>query len=175
MARMGMYVVIVLALLPWGVLAWAAVVRVWAGHDGRLYRLQAEGAVMALVGAAAKWMVFDPNFGFVRHDISRWGEWFDRGERGLFWIGVLLFLLGYVLERRPRRGLAPWPKTMTRLAWSGLLMGACVGLAAYGLGWGAGLAWPFTPGRAAFMIGCLPFALGYAIHDRRARHLTEPE
>ena len=169
------YMIVLLTLAPWAVFAWATLTRVLAGHTGRVYRMQVEGAAMVLAGTLAKWIVYDPHFGLIHHDISHWEEWFDRGERGLFAIGVLLLLLGYVLERRPRRGLQHWPTGINHAAWTVFLLSFVAAVVIFRLHLFPGAAFPWAPGRIVFSVGCLPFAVGYAIYDRRARHLTEPE
>jgi len=172
---MVFYVLISLFHLPWVILGVTAGLRMRGGHTGRLYRMQIEGALLALLSTAACWLIYDPNFGVDRYGVAAWSEWFDRGEPGLFWIGMLLFMLGYVLERRPRAGLVRWPRWASGIAWGFLLVGSALGLYAY---FNVSLPWidlPWQPSRMAFTLGCLPFALAYAVLECRPRHATEAE
>lgn len=168
-----LYMVLLAMLLPWGVLFATAVTRVAAGQRSRIYRMQLEGAALVLLGTLSKWIIYDPLFGMERHGLARWGIWYDRGERGLFWIGVLLFALGYALERRPRKGLKPWPKPWPTVAWTGLLLGGGLGLLAWYDGRLDAGGLPWAAGRIAFTLGWLPFAWGYFQNDRTTRQPDE--
>lgn len=172
---MGFYGLILLFHLPWAILLATALIRMRGGHTGRLYRMQSEGAALSLASMAACWLIYDPNFGVDRHGVAAWSEWFDRGEPGLFWIGILLFMLGYVLERRPRQGLVPWPKAANAVAWLSLIAGSGIGLFGF---YNVSLPWidlPWQPTRMAFTLGCLPFAVCYAVLERRVRHAGDAE
>lgn len=172
---MVFYALILFFHLPWAVLSATAARRMRGGHRGRLYRMQVEGASLSLLSTLACWIIYDPNFGADRYHIATWSEWFDRGEPGLFWIGMLLFMLGYVLERRPRQGLLPWPRWARVTAWLPLLAGFGLGLYAY---YHVSLPWidlPWHLARMAFTLGCVPFVALYAVFERRVRQTTEAE
>jgi hypothetical protein len=169
------YIAVFLCHMPWILLLLAAADRVRTGHTGRVYRLQLEGVALALLGTLTKWLIHDPHFGLGREGLARWGEWFDRGERGIFWIGVLLFVLGYVRERRPRPGLAHWPAGTPAFAWAACMAGALFGAYLYFCGHDGLLTLPWGAGRAVFVLGLIPFALGYMAFDRKIQHRTEPE
>lgn len=172
---MGFYALVLLFHLPWALMALTAALRMRGGHTGRLYRMQLEGSALALLSTLACWIIYDPHFGVDRFRAASWGEWFDRGEPGFFWIGMLLFMLGYLLERRPRAGLVPWPAWVRIATWTCLLAGGA--LAAFAartvsLPW-IDLPWP--PSRMAFTLGCMPFAVAYTVLERRVRHSNEAE
>lgn len=161
------YAVVLLLQTPWWLLLWGAVRRV-RRRGGRLRRLQVEGALILVAGTAAKWLVFDTHFGFDRLNVTLWSYWFSRGEVGVFFIGLLLFGLGFFLDRRPRPGLVPWPRTVKRVCIAALLSGGIAGAVAYIL---VGYRWfelPWSAARVLFSLGMLPFAIGYVLFGSQA-------
>jgi hypothetical protein len=160
------YAIVLLALAPWGMLFLGAL-RAVRRRGGRLRRMQVEGAALILAGSLAKWMVFDPLFGFDRLRSAIWSYWFARGEVGFFLIGLLLFTLGFFLERRPRPGLIPWPSTVKSVCITGILLGAGLGLLAFKWSQYPWLHLPWTLPRVVFSLGMFPFAAGYLVLGRR--------
>lgn len=161
------WLIVLLGLSPWLCFMGGAIVRVRRG-GGRLRRLQVEGSAIILVGVAAKWIVFSPLLGLDTDENYWWTYWFDRAERGQFAIGLLLFGLGYFLDERPRPGRPAWPLIGKALAFLSILL--CAGAGWY-LSRTVALPWlelPWNPGRALFMLGFLPAAIGYFIFSRRA-------
>ena len=129
--------------------------------NSRLHRVQFEGAVMMVAAMLASWIIFDVHFGVDPYRLETWSEWFERGETGLFYIGLLFVLLGFFLERRPRPGLRPWPFAGKLLAGVSILLGIVLSrVAAAYLGL-AFLDLPFSMPRMLFLFGLFPFCLGY--------------
>lgn len=164
-----LYYLCVLALLaPWFILLLGALRRLLR-QGGRLRRLQAEGTAMLVTGSIAKWLVFDVNFGFDRLRNTEWSWWFSRGEIGFFLIGFLLLGMGYFLERRPRPGLEPWPRTGKKLSIAAILTGAALGLLAYTFRAYPWFELPWTAPRILFSLGIYPFAVFYFTLGKRDR------
>jgi len=168
-----LYLLIAVLCAPWVLFLAGALVKV-RHHGTRIMRIQAEGAAMIVVGTIAKWIIFDPNFGIDRYQEAWWSYWFDRGETGLFIIGLLLLLTGYFLERRPRPGLKPWPvagkivSALFILFFSGLALAAA---------WYIDLPWvdpPWSEERMLFMAGFVPMAIGYGISAVRTGRAESP-
>ncbi len=152
----------ILLLSPWLLLSVGAVRRV-RQRNTRLRRLQVEGAIIILLALIGKWVVYDPNLGLAMRSPGLWTYWFARGEAGFMWVGLLIFGLGYFLERRPGPGLIPWPAYGKRVCGVAILCGATVALIAWhykGVSWGDE---PFSQARLWFSAGCLPFGVGYNI------------
>ena len=157
----ALFYLCVLALLaPYWLLLVGAVRRVLI-RNGRLRRLQAEGAVLLVSGNMGRWIAFDPNIGLDPLTATNWGPWFARGEVGLFLIGLLLIGLGYFLERRPRPGLRPWPSRPKTIAAMALFSGTALGILAYAWVNYPWFALPWHAPRILFTLGLWPFAVGY--------------
>lgn len=154
------YLLVVLALGPWLLLVAGAFRRVRI-RGGRLRRMQAEGAALAVIGALARWAAFDPRLANGYAAEGTWPYWLSRGELGLAGIGLMLFALGFFLERRPRPGIHPWPETGKRVAAGSILGAAAFSLALALLSEEAWLGLPWGPGRILFSFGCYPFAMLY--------------
>jgi hypothetical protein len=148
-----------LFLLPWCLLLAGALRRVLAKPD-RLQRMQCEGAVIVVAGMLGALLLFDPVFG-LEAARRRFGEWYPWGERGLFWIGMLLFGLGWFLERRPRPGLKRWSPAGKAAALAGILAGGTTALALHGHTHLLGCLFPWSPFRIALSLGMAPFAVLY--------------
>jgi len=149
-----------LLMAPWLLLSAGAIRRV-AQWNTRLRRFQMEGAVLVTLALLGKWAVYDPHFGLMPRDQELWPYWFARGEAGLMWIGMLLFGLGYFLERRPSPRLIPWPASGKRICGLAILCGATMAVLTWhykGVDWGGD---PWSQARLWFAAGCLPFAAGY--------------
>jgi len=151
-----------LFLLPWIALAAGALRKTWLKPD-RLQRMQSEGASIVLAGMFVAFLLFDASFGLDAQHKSRFTEWYPWGERGLFWIGMLLFGLGFFLERRPRPGLKPWSPAGRAAAFVAILVGAFASFALLGQVQMLGSVFPWSPARMAFSVGMVPFALLYAL------------
>lgn len=157
---MKFYLGMILLLSPWLLLSAGAIRRVLQ-RNTRLRRFQMEGAILILLALLGKWAVYDPHYGLMLRYEGIWPYWFSRGEAGLMWIGMLLFGLGYFLERRPSPHLIPWPASGKRICGLAILCGATMGLLVWhykGVAWGEA---PWSPARMWFTAGCLPFAVGY--------------
>lgn len=159
------YGIVLLIFGVWGLLLWGAIGAL-RRHGGRLRRMQVEGAALILIGTVSKWVVFDTLVGLNRLETD-WAYWFSRGEVGIFMIGLLLFGLGYFLERRPRPGLVPWPSTVKSIGITGILIGLGLGMAAFKFFQYPWLHLPWSMGRVVFSLGMYPFALGYVVLGRR--------
>lgn len=164
------YLTILMVLAPW-VLLFIGSTRAIRRQGGRLRRMQLEGAILILAGTISKWTVFDTLFGLDRLNSETWSYWFSRGETGWFLIGLLLFGLGFFLERRPRPGLTPWPKTVKSTGLAGILVGIGLAMVAYRWFQYPWLHLPWSVARVIFSLGMFPFAIGYVILGRR---LPEP-
>ena len=159
MVRFALFAGLYVSLAPCVALCVGAARKVWA-RSHRIARLQLEGAALILFGLLLRLLAFDPFFGLDAGRESPFAFWLDRGEQGLLAIGVILFGLGFFLERRPRPGLTPWPPRYTRAAWA--CLAACVVIAAL-------FAWRrYTPGvmpwslaRTWFLLGLSVFSAGY--------------
>lgn len=148
-----------MSLLPCCLFLVGAARKTWA-HPLRISRLQLEGAVIAITGMSARLFVFDSIVGVDPMRTSRFSYWLDRGEVGLFAIGLILFGLGFFLERRPRPGLILWPQRYTRAAW--FCAGACFPIALfYVYKFSAIGLMPWSMGRAGFLWSLLAFSLLY--------------
>ena len=161
------YICILVLLAPWFLLLRGAI-RLLRRNGGRLRRLQVEGAALLSAGSVAKWIVFDPNFGFDRLRVEIWSYWFSRGEIGLFLIGLLLFGLGFFLEREPRPALRPWPRIGKIISMTAILSGIALGTVAYIV---FGYPWfelPWSAARILFSLGVLPFAIGYVLFGKHS-------
>ncbi len=159
MVRFALLAGIYVSLAPCVALCVGATRKVWA-RSHRIARLQLEGAGLLLFGLLVRLLAFDPVFGLDPGRESRFAFWFDRGEQGLLAIGIILFGLGFFLERRPRPGLTPWPKRYTRAAW--VCMAACVVVAA--LFWWrryTPAVMPWSLARTWFLLGLSVFSAGY--------------
>jgi len=155
------YVCIGGCFAPW-LLMTAGAARKVAGRPGhRLYRLQAEGTMILLCGMAAAWILFDRYFGVDRARSSSLAYWFTHGERGLFWIGQLLFFMAYFLERRPNPRRVPWPTTIKTAASAGILLGLTAAAAATFLIHSPEMTLPWSWAREGWSLGLIPFALPY--------------
>ena len=149
-----------LFLLPWLLLLAGALRRVMARPD-RLQRMQGEGSFIVVAGMLGGLLLFDAAFGLDAARKTRFAEWYPWGERGLFWIGLLLFGLGFFLERRPRPGIRKWPPAGKAVALAGILAGGVAAFALHGHTHLLGCLFPWSPFRAAFSLGMAPFALLY--------------
>ncbi len=160
------YGCVLILLAPWALLLVGAVRRM-RERGGRLRRFQTEGAVLAMAGSVSKWIVYDLNFGPDRLGITNWGYWFSRGEVGIFFVGLLMFGLGYFLERRPRPGLTPWPgkmKTISAIAILSSVPLSVIALAFFNYPW---FELPWDGWRILLTLGVLPFSLGYWMLSKR--------
>jgi hypothetical protein len=125
--------------------------------------MQCEGAVIIVAGMMGSLLLFDPAFGLDAARQGRFAEWYPWGERGLFWIGMLLFGLGFFLERRPRPGLKPWPSAGKALALAGILVGGMAAFAFREQTLLLGHLFPWSPVRIVFSLGAAPFAMLYCL------------
>ncbi|HPO11893.1 MAG TPA: hypothetical protein PLI09_00490 [Candidatus Hydrogenedentes bacterium] len=160
------YLCVLILLAPWWLLLFGSIKRLFR-KGGRLRRLQAEGAFLALVGTMAKWIVYDINFGADRLNITEWGYWFNRGEVGIFFIGLLLFGLGYFLERRPRPGLASWPHPIKTVSEIAILSCIALGVVAHSFFNYPWFELPWDSWRILFSLGVLPFSIGYVMLGKK--------
>ena len=151
-----------LFLLPWCMLLAGALRKTWAKSD-RLQRMQCEGSVIIVAGMLVSLLLFDTAFGLDAARKSRFAEWYPWGERGLFWIGMLVFGLGYFLERRPRPGLRQWSPTGKAAAFTGILAGGVAALALHGQTRLWGNLFPWSQVRIVYSLGMTPFALFYTL------------
>ncbi len=147
-------------MLPWLLLLAGAVRKACARAD-RLQRMQCEGTVIIVAGMMGSLLLFDPAFGFDAARQSRFTEWYPWGERGLFWIGMLLSGLGLFLERRPRPGLKQWSSTGKAAALAGILGAGMVAFAFRGHTELLGHLFPWSPVRIVFSLGMTPLAVLY--------------
>jgi hypothetical protein len=163
------YYLCVLLIQAPGWLVLFGAVRLARRGGGRLRRIQVEGALFIVIGSLAKWIVYDPNFGIDRLSISRWSPWFTRAETGAFCIGVLLFVLGFFLDRRPRPGLTPFPKSGRIISKVAILTGILAGTVTYIWSQYPWFSLPWDKPRIFFCLGALPFAFFYLIFSKRDR------
>ncbi|HDP33912.1 MAG TPA: hypothetical protein ENN29_02245 [Candidatus Hydrogenedentes bacterium] len=148
-----------MSLLPCCLFLVGAARKTWA-RPRRISRLQFEGALIAVSGMIARVIVFDPMFGRDPLRETAFAYWFSRGEAGLFAIGIILFGLGFFLERRPRPGLSPWPRRYARAAWLCALL--CIPVAGLFVYKAASIGdMPWSMARAGFLWSLFAFALLY--------------
>jgi hypothetical protein len=122
------YLHLLFNLMPWALLVLGAAEAV-RRRNMRTRRLQIEGAGLLIFGLVVKWAVYDPNFGLTRIDTPLWGYWFAYADAGMFWIGLLLFSMGLLLEAQPDRDETPrQPDTGKALHRAFILLGALLGL-----------------------------------------------
>lgn len=148
-----------LSLIPCAFLLTGALRKVWL-HPHRLSRLQLEGIIILLIGLFLRIAFFDPLLGRDPHKASIIAYWLDRGEHGLFAIGLILFGLGYFLERRPHPGLESWPVSWRRSARIVFAIGIFCSLACLFIQPTAGPL-PWSPIRSCFLLGSMVFAKVY--------------
>ncbi len=148
-----------MSLLPCGLLLVGAARKTWR-YPKRIARMQLEGAAIIVIGMVTRFIVFDPLFGADPGRETSFAYWFERGESGLFAIGIILFALGFFLERRPRPDLTPWPQQYKQAAW--IWAAVCCPIALLFV-WRARslgpMPWSLT--RAGFAWALLAFALLY--------------
>jgi len=133
---------------------------------GRISRMQLEGAVIMFLGTIAKWIVLNQFFGLDRLQSEEWAYWFNRGELGLFLVGLILFGLGFFLSRRPRPGLKPWNAGIKRLTIISfiLILGFSILTWFHLYARWFNFAWEY--GRVLFSVALYPFAIGYLKQER---------
>ncbi len=133
---------------------------------GRISRLQLEGAIIMFLGTVGRWIVLDPAIGIERLQSEDWTYWFNRGETGLYLVGLILFGLGFFLSRRPRPGLKPWDSGIKRWAIMTfvVLLGLGILLWFYLNARWFNFAWGYW--RVLFSIALYPFAIGYLKQER---------
>jgi len=167
------YLGILFFLGPWVLLAAGGILRVLRGNR-RLVRFQAEGAVLILLSSVATWLVFDQNIGPGYEGGTSWAYWFARGEIGLFWIGLLMFVLGFFLERNRGPGFQPWPTTGKRVCMAFILIGLVLALLSLRRTESAWADMPWSNARLFFSAGSYPFAIGYVLFRKlRGASLSE--
>jgi hypothetical protein len=147
-------------MLPWLMLLVGSVRKVYGSND-RLQRLQVEGAFLIFSGMLVSWIFFDKTLGRDPDREGRFAFWYENGEHGLYWIGLLLFGLGEFLERRPRPGLKPWLRTGKVLACAGILSGVIAAVYFHGEALFLDSWYAWNPARMVFSLGMLPFASVY--------------
>ena len=133
---------------------------------GRISRMQLEGAIIMFTGTIAKWIVFNQFLAINPLRSEDWTYWFDRGELGLYFIGLILFGLGFFLSRRPRPGLKPWDAGIKRMAVMSffIALGFSILLWFYLYARWFNFSWEY--GRVLFSIALYPFAIGYLKQER---------
>jgi len=145
----------------------------------RLQRMQAEGAAILALGMLMRWAAWGRDFDMDAERAASFAFWMARGEEGLFFIGVILFAVGYFLERRPRPGLTRWPQAGKTAAAAAILVSGGAGLLLLGRDTFFGMTFPWEPARVMWSLGVYPFAAGYLAEAvRRAPielRLTETE
>ena len=154
------YLCILLLQAPWVMLFVGAVRRV-RQHTTRLRRFQFEGMFLVVAGSLAKWLVFDVHFGFDRLGSSVWSFWFDRGETGLFAIGLILFGLGAFLERDPFEKQERKPGVGKKVRIAAILSVVAIAFVAFVKWQYAWFELPWDKVRVFLSLGIYPFAAGY--------------
>lgn len=157
------YAMVTLVLAPL-LLFFVGAIRKVRRVSNRIVRLQLEGAMMMVVGVFLKGAMFDPVVGYDPAHETRLAYWFDRGETGLFVIGLILLFFGFFLERRPRPGLRPWSTGERNTAVTGILAGAVLTAAMLWVKGASPSGWPWPPVRVGLTAGLLPMACAYCRH-----------
>lgn len=141
---------------------------------GRVSRMQLEGSVIMFLGTITKWIVLNQFFGIDRLQSEEWTYWFNRGELGLFFVGLILFGLGFFLSRRPRPGLKPWDAGIKRMAVMSFLIALGFGILLWFYLYARwfNFAWEYP--RVVFSIALYPFAIGY-LRQERSLSVLPPE
>jgi hypothetical protein len=129
-------------------------------------RFQFIGSCFLLAGFLSRFIILgilDPYHQF------EWIPWFERGETGAFWIGLLLLFLGVFLAHRPRQpGFRPWPKAGKVVS---ILFILICSMLAVGAWWWISLPWlnlPWGLSRLLFTAGLYPAALLYLLRSGRS-------
>ncbi len=157
---MVFYLVWLYMILPWIMMATGAVFRL-RYQDNRPVRFQAWGAVMIIILMAVMLIVFTPHWRLDPDGIKNKTFQFDRMETGFFWIGLIVFFLGYFLERRPDIPSEPWPLIGKSIALIIILAAGVAAIPAYRL---VELPWeevPWSVARLVLTFGFYPFSVGY--------------
>lgn len=126
----------------------------------RVNRLQLEGAVIITLVMSFTLFFLHRVLAMEQVGETSFAYWYERGEYGLFAVGIILFALGFFLERRPRPGLERWPLKARLL--SGGWMGGWLLFAAFASG--RQYAWDmavWSPARTAAAWSILFFAIIY--------------
>lgn len=159
MVKLISYIGAYMSLAPC-VLLLAGAARKNAGFGSRVNRLQLEG--MIIVATTMIFRLFCLHYVLALDAIRKtsFAYWYERGEHGLFAVGIILFALGFFLERRPRPGLEHWPSKL--LLASNAWMGAWLLFAAFASGrrytWDVAM---WSPVRSAISWSVLIFAIIY--------------
>ncbi|MGC8739552.1 MAG: hypothetical protein ACP5UA_13045 [Candidatus Hydrogenedens sp.] len=133
---------------------------------GRISRMQLEGAVIMFLGTVAKWIVLNQFFGLDRLQSEEWTYWFNRGELGLYLVGLILFGLGFFLSRRPRLGLKPWDAGIKRMTMMSFLIALGFGILLWFYLYARWFNFSWEYVRVLFSIALYPFAIGYLKQER---------
>ena len=133
--------------------------KVWCNWQ-RVARLQLEGAAILAVAVLSRFLLAGYIASVDQARGTSLAYWYDRGENGFLAVGLILFFLGFFLERRPRPGLEPWPPRLTQAARLWLCAWLC--LAVYVV-W-RGNTWdgaPWSPLHVCVALGFLYFSGAY--------------
>ncbi len=150
----------VLVQFPWWLVLAGALRKLFV-MPRRLQRMQAEGAAILAAGMLMRWAAWGRDFDMDPERAASFAFWMARGEEGLFFIGAILFAVGYFLERRPLPGLTPWPRAGKTAAVAAILVSGGAGLLLLGRGTFFGMTFPWEPARVMWSLGAYPFAAGY--------------
>ena len=162
------YPMVLLLQLGWWLALLGALFKLRRLND-RVRRIQCEGAALIVSGMFARWLVFDHTFGFDPSGAGVFSYWFSRGEQGWFFIGLLLLLLGFFLERRPRPDLKPFPGAVKAGVLAAMAAGALGAAVFAGRHAVFGLELPWDAARTALSLGFLPFGAAYFADGRANR------
>ncbi len=151
-------------ILPWILVVVGSVFRL-RYRDSRPVRFQALGAVMIVILSTVMFIVTNPQWGLDPDGLQNLTYQFDRAETGFFWIGIIVFFLGYFLERHPDLPSEPWPFIGKRIA---LIIILAAGVAAIPANRMLEMPWeglPWSVARLTFTLGFYPFSLGYVAYS----------
>ena len=149
---------------PWLMLTLGAAFRL-RYHDSKPVRFQALGAVMIVILMAVMLIVFTPYWGLDPDGTKNVLFQYDRLETGFYWIGLIVFFLGYFLERRPDKPAEPWPLIGKSIALIIILAAAVAAVPVYRL---FELPWenmPWSSARLVLTLGFYPFSTGYVAYS----------
>lgn len=163
---MTYYIAILILQLPWLVLAAGAARRMFRARH--LYsRLQFYGALIPVLCIIGRLYIFDPNYGVDPAGEKTWAYGYTQVEPGAMAIGLLFFITGLVLDRRPGRNYVPWPSYARATSHAILLLGALMAWWTFG----SEMAWyrlPWTESRTMFTLGLYPYSVMYLLWSGRA-------
>lgn len=163
---MSYYIAILILQMPWLLLAAGAARRMFRARH--VYsRLQFYGALIPVLCILGRLYIFDPNYGVDPAGEKTWAYGYTQVEPGAMAIGMLFFITGLILDRRPGRYHVHWPAHVRATSHAMLALGTL-------MAWwtlGSESMWfrlPWTEARTLFTLGLYPYSVMYLLWCGRA-------